>query len=268
MPQGRPTDAPSLVDMLPGGQRGIGSDRADIPWSAPQPVVTAQPDVAQPPADIPPPAPITNLPPPTAPPPAPEPDRPPADIPAPAPFLAPPARGRVDRATQTQNALNIIKDSTAKLTTASGQAEFNAAGVVAAKGLAAAGVPLDMARDLMTRSAYQGAEKVGYGPSAALWSLYKSSIDAGIAAAVQGYQPTAPGQVQGPYGFQPEAPVAPGKRSEAPFGGFDLRYLAKGGRVAEDEPVVVGEEGPEFFIPDQPGTVVPHMPQPGKGDEC
>ena len=43
------------------------------------------------------------------------------------------------------------------------------------------------------------------------------------------------------------------------------RALAKGGHVDEDEPVVVGEEGPEFFIPDQPGTVVPHMPQPGKG---
>jgi hypothetical protein len=44
-----------------------------------------------------------------------------------------------------------------------------------------------------------------------------------------------------------------------------LRGLAKGGHVAKDEPVVVGEEGPEFFVPDQSGTVVPHMPQPGKG---
>jgi len=43
------------------------------------------------------------------------------------------------------------------------------------------------------------------------------------------------------------------------------RALAKGGHVAKDEPVVVGEEGPEFFVPDQSGTVVPHMPQPGKG---
>jgi len=40
--------------------------------------------------------------------------------------------------------------------------------------------------------------------------------------------------------------------------------LAKGGHVAKDEPVVVGEEGPETFVPDQPGTVVPHQPQPGK----
>jgi hypothetical protein len=45
-----------------------------------------------------------------------------------------------------------------------------------------------------------------------------------------------------------------------------IRALAKGGRVDKDEPVVVGEEGPEFFVPDEPGTVFPHMPQPGKGD--
>jgi len=45
---------------------------------------------------------------------------------------------------------------------------------------------------------------------------------------------------------------------------FDTRFLAKGGHVDKDEPVVVGEEGPEYFVPDQPGTVFPHMPQPGK----
>jgi hypothetical protein len=42
---------------------------------------------------------------------------------------------------------------------------------------------------------------------------------------------------------------------------FDTRFLAKGGHVDKDEPVVVGEEGPEYFVPDQPGTVFPHMPQ-------
>jgi hypothetical protein len=40
-----------------------------------------------------------------------------------------------------------------------------------------------------------------------------------------------------------------------------MRGLAKGGHVAKDEKVVVGEEGPEYFMPDQPGTVFPHMPQ-------
>ena len=45
----------------------------------------------------------------------------------------------------------------------------------------------------------------------------------------------------------------------------DIRALAKGGHVAKDEPVVVGEEGPEYFVPDTAGTVLPHMPQPGKG---
>jgi len=48
---------------------------------------------------------------------------------------------------------------------------------------------------------------------------------------------------------------------------FDTRFLAKGGHVAKDEKVVVGEEGPEFFIPDEPGTVVPHMPQTGGGGD-
>jgi hypothetical protein len=42
-----------------------------------------------------------------------------------------------------------------------------------------------------------------------------------------------------------------------------MRGLAKGGRVDDDEPVVVGEQGPEVFVPDQAGTVFPHMPQPG-----
>jgi len=59
----------------------------------------------------------------------------------------------------------------------------------------------------------------------------------------------------------PDQPVNP--REQASL--FDTRFLAKGGHVDKDEPVVVGEEGPETFVPDQPGTVVPHMPQPGKG---
>jgi len=306
---------------------GRGNQQAGVPTPRARPSDAPQPEVAQPrpPADIPPAA----LPSPTMPI-APEP-RPPADIPA--PILTPPARGQLDRAVQTQNALNLIKQSTAKLTTASGQAEFNAAGVVAAKDLARAGVPLDMARSLMTKSAYEGAEKVGYGPSAVLWSIYKGHIDSGIAAALQGYQPAKPGEVQGP-----PSPFAPGKQGAAPFGQqyadltqstgpapenygrgtpalqnlspiinpqptpyndwgktpaiqppppplytpdtpgqfspfrgneaalpFDTRFLAKGGHVDKDETVVVGEEGPEFFIPDESGTVVPHQPQPGKG---
>jgi hypothetical protein len=40
--------------------------------------------------------------------------------------------------------------------------------------------------------------------------------------------------------------------------------LAKGGHVAKDETVVVGEQGPEYFVPDEPGTVYPHIPQSGK----
>lgn len=43
-----------------------------------------------------------------------------------------------------------------------------------------------------------------------------------------------------------------------------MEARAKGGPVKEGQPYLVGEEGPETFVPDEPGTVVPHMPQPGK----
>jgi len=58
----------------------------------------------------------------------------------------------------------------------------------------------------------------------------------------------------GPY--DPGAAVAAEPSQEAA-----PRGLAKGGHVAEGERVVVGEEGPEYFVPDRPGTVWPHMPQ-------
>ena len=41
-----------------------------------------------------------------------------------------------------------------------------------------------------------------------------------------------------------------------------MRGLAKGGHVEKGEQVMVGEEGPETFVPDEPGTVVPYMPRP------
>lgn len=37
----------------------------------------------------------------------------------------------------------------------------------------------------------------------------------------------------------------------------NLRGMADGGRPYEDEPIVVGERGPELFVPDRPGTVLP-----------
>ena len=44
---------------------------------------------------------------------------------------------------------------------------------------------------------------------------------------------------------------------------FRMRGMAGGGRPKKGEPVVVGERGPEVFIPDQRGTVVPYdMPPP------
>ena len=67
----------------------------------------------------------------------------------------------------------------------------------------------------------------------------------------------------GPDADMPAVAVMPPAPAPVP-----MRGLAKGGHVDEDEPVVVGEEGPEYFVPDRPGTVVPHMPQPGKGETC
>jgi len=227
----------------------------------------------------------------------------------------------------------------------SGEAEFAAASVVGAKALAAAGIPLAMARSLMSKGAYEGAAKNGYDVNSfPMGGVYKSKIDAGIEAALQGYQPAQPGAVQGP---PAPSPSIPGRQGAAPFGqqfagggllhlvaggrdvgappaiqgfpgrdykegeiignpnlmiedwGFGApppapppalqdpnnpdrpfmitppfapdmpggpygdRFLAKGGHVDKGERVVVGEEGPETFVPDTAGTVVPHMPQPG-----
>jgi hypothetical protein len=41
---------------------------------------------------------------------------------------------------------------------------------------------------------------------------------------------------------------------------------AEGGPVKKGKPYLVGEEGPEVIVPDEPGTVLAHMPQPGRGD--
>lgn len=39
-------------------------------------------------------------------------------------------------------------------------------------------------------------------------------------------------------------------------GGFSLPFLAEGGSAAANQPVVVGEKGPEIFVPNSSGTVV------------
>jgi hypothetical protein len=38
---------------------------------------------------------------------------------------------------------------------------------------------------------------------------------------------------------------------------FRLRGMAEGGRPRKGEPILVGERGPEVFIPDREGTVMP-----------
>jgi hypothetical protein len=47
------------------------------------------------------------------------------------------------------------------------------------------------------------------------------------------------------------------KQTQQPF-----RQMAGGGRPRAGEPVIVGEEGPEVFVPDMPGTIVPNPPSP------
>jgi hypothetical protein len=67
-------------------------------------------------------------------------------------------------------------------------------------------------------------------------------------------------------GAPPGPPSAVGAAPQVAPPDMPMRGLAKGGHVAKDEPVVVGEEGPETFVPDEPGTVVPYMPPGGGGD--
>lgn len=53
-------------------------------------------------------------------------------------------------------------------------------------------------------------------------------------------------------------PLNPGQKMQMPqlpFGG----YLARGGRTKPKTAYVVGENGPEMFVPDEEGTVVPHL---------
>jgi len=45
-----------------------------------------------------------------------------------------------------------------------------------------------------------------------------------------------------------------------------FRGLKDGGRPNPGEVVLVGEEGPELFVSDTPGTIVPYIPGPGRGD--
>ena len=113
----------------------------------------------------------------------------------------------------------------------SGEAEFSAASVVAAKELARAGVPLSVARSEMQKGAYAGAAKNGYDINSwPMGGVYKSKIDGGIEAALQGYQPAKQGEVQGP-------PSPAQQRSEAPpFGSFIIPVA--GGRDVGAPPAV------------------------------
>jgi hypothetical protein len=246
----------------------------------------------------------------------------------------------------------ISREAAKGLNKESGQADFTAAANKAAANLAKAGIPANVAHSVMLAGAMKGLHdpaKGNYKPTDWTYGAAVKAVNDTINAALQGYHPAKPGEVQGPYGFQPAAPTAPGQRSE--LGGFghfvaggrdvgappaiepgqlpgraewesplpggifpglntDLgpldprseilapdragrglvidpdifslqqqerdfyqqqldprgyRALAKGGHVAKDETVVVGEQGPEYFVPDEPGTVVPWIAGPGQG---
>jgi hypothetical protein len=147
----------------------------------------------------------------------------------------------------------IAREASKGLTKASGQAEFTAAANQAAQAMAKAGIPANVAHSVMLAGAMKGLHdpaKGNYKPTDWTYGAAVKAINDTINAAMQGYRPAAPGAVQGP-----PAPVfAPG-----------VEGRAEGGPVKKGRPYVVGEEGPEYFVPDEPGTILPHMPQPGKG---
>ena len=101
----------------------------------------------------------------------------------------------------------------------------------------------------------------------------QSGIAEGVNQALQGYQPK-PGEVQGPYGFQPDAPAAeaatPGKQGALPSGQQFADLSQSLGRVAPSgmtgRPGEIGSQQPMFSIPGldrlSPITAPPAPPTP------
>jgi hypothetical protein len=110
-----------------------------------------------------------------------------------------PARGQLT-AQADANALNIIKDSTAKLTTASGQRSST---LPASYLRPAAAVFRSPWREPDESPAPGGREGRLWPILDGLERAYKPVI-VRHNAALQGYQPAKPGEAQGPYGFQPD----------------------------------------------------------------
>lgn len=59
-------------------------------------------------------------------------------------------------------------------------------------------------------------------------------------------------------GSIPGGDIISGAISGAKKVGKKLKFLASGGRPPMGMPSIVGEEGPELFVPDTPGTIVPN----------
>ena len=73
------------------------------------------------------------------------------------------------------------------------------------------------------------------------------------------------GAIKNYYGNQVRASAANASSAATAYGANaaeasfeDAMYMAEGGRPEPGKPVVVGEEGPETFVPDQAGTVIPN----------
>ena len=94
-----------------------------------------------------------------------------------------------------------------------------------------------------------------------IWGKVQSTIAEGVATALQGYNPGAtgptpeggrygPGPVQGPFGFQPDAP---GKQGALPFGQQYADLSQSLGRAAPSgmtgRPGEIGSQQPMFSIP-------------------
>jgi hypothetical protein len=51
-------------------------------------------------------------------------------------------------------------------------------------------------------------------------------------------------------------------------GGLNLAARANGGPVSSGQPYMVGERGPELFVPGRSGTIVANDKMGGGGTEC
>ena len=191
-----------------------------------------------------------------APPPeAPQETRPPADIPSLVPpratgpneFDIPvtaPRAGQLDPVMMARTIAAIQKEALRGINPNTTKEQAMAQGAKGRAALIAAGVPPAMAKAAMLDTGAKTAVLMGYGPggkNATVMgfpipqSMVQGKIAEGVGEAMQGYNPAAPGPVQGP-------PSPAQQRSEAPFGQWPGVTLAAGGRDVGAPPAVEPEQ--------------------------